>query len=329
MKRANTFAVTVQRFFGHLKTDRNLSDHTIAAYRDAFRLLLRFLSDRNRTSIDRIGFEHVRAEGILAFLEHVEDGRHNVIRTRNARLAAIRSFVRYALSFTEPDYLPEGQRILAIPVKRTAKPLPVTMNRKEIDSILAAPNTTSWTGRRDHLLFTLLYNTGGRISEVLKVRVGDIRGRIVRLHGKGRKERDVPIWSPTRDEIKAWRADNQLTREQYLFANRDGAPLSRRSAALRLRRALGSAVQRCPSLRARKVTPHVFRHSTAQHLLRADVPLEIIALWMGHEQLDTTHGYVEADLHMKRQALGRLKAPASRPRVRRSTSHLLSFLEAL
>jgi integrase/recombinase XerD len=326
---ANAFAVVLQRFFGHLKTERNLSAHTIAAYRDTFRLLLRFLHECHRVAIDQIGFEHLSAETVLAFLEHVEDRRHNVIRTRNARLAAIRSFVRYALCFTQPEYLAEGQRILTIPVKRTGKPLPVFMNRQEIDSVLATPSSRSWTGRRDHLLFALLYNTGGRISEVLNVRAGDVQRRIVHLHGKGRKERDVPIWTETQDEINAWRADNQLRSDQYLFAGRTGVPLSRRGAALRLRRTLCGTVPHCPSLNGRRITLHTFRHSTALHLLQARVPLEIIALWLGHEQPITTHGYVEADLQMKRDCLRRLKAPTPPRRVRQPGSHLLSFLEAL
>jgi integrase/recombinase XerD len=326
---ADGFPRVLHRFFAHLQSDRNLSGHTIWAYRDTFRLLLRFLHEYHKVSIDRIAFEHLTAESTLRFLEDLQSRRRNCIRTRNARLAAVRAFVQYALGFADPRFLLEGQRILKIPLKRTVKPVLGCMDRREVDELLAAPDPATWTGRRDRLLFTLLYNTGGRISEVLRLRANEVHRRIVHLHGKGRKERDVPIWPQVQQEIRTWCTENQIRTDQYIFSGANGVPLSRRGAALRLKKAVHRAARRCPSLQKHKVTLHSFRHATALHLLQAGVALEVIALWMGHEQPITTHGYIEADLQMKRNTLRRLQTPIPARRVRRQTSHLLSFLEAL
>jgi site-specific recombinase XerD len=325
----DSFPRVLHRFFGHVQSERNLSGHTICAYRDTFRLLLRFLHTHHKVSIDRIAFEHLTAESVLSFLEHLQSDRHNAIRTRNARLAAVRAFVQFALGYADPQFLLEGQRILKIPVKRTVKPVLGCMDRREIDGILAAPDPATRIGRRDHLLFTLLYNTGGRISEILRLKPNEVHHRIVHLHGKGRKERDVPIWPQVQQEIKTWCADNQIPGDQYIFASENGAPLSRRGAALRLKQAVRRAAGRCPSLQKHKVSLHTFRHSTALHLLQAGVALEVIALWMGHEQPITTHGYIEADIQMKRKSLRKLQTPLPARKVRRQGSHLLSFLEAL
>jgi site-specific recombinase XerD len=191
----NPFPDLLQRFFAdYLPRQRNFSPHTICAYRDTFHLLLPFLSARLRKPIDLLTIETFSPETILAFLDHLEQVRKNKARTRNYRLAAIRSFVRFALNQTAPDFLVASQRILAIPDKRCPKPLLGFLTREEIDAILAAIDDSTWSGRRDHLLFTLLYNTGARISEALQLRPVDVQNRSVRLHGKGRKERGAPLW---------------------------------------------------------------------------------------------------------------------------------------
>jgi len=326
---SSTFFTLTQQFFGSLRTQRNLSPHTLAAYRDTFRLLLRFLADQEEIAIDQLTLDMLTPEAVLSFLEYLEHKRGNTIRTRNARLAAIHAFARFAVGQKAPDFLLDGQRILAIPCKRTVKPVLGFMSRAEIDAVLAATDQTTHVGRRDHLLFTLLYNTGGRISEVLRLQPGDINHRTVRLHGKGRKERDVPIWPASQREIQDWCRTNKIGPTQYLFANRHGVPITRKGAALRLKAAIRAAVATCPSLRGRKITLHTFRHATAMHLLQSGVALPIIALWLGHEQPVTTHGYVEADLKMKQQCLNTLeKLPAAR-RQSAARSHLMAFLEAL
>lgn len=324
-----TFSILVQRFFGHLRSERNVSQHTICAYRDSFRLFLRYLTEQRHLRPEKVTFQAFSPDVVLGFLGHIEGARGNTIRTRNSRLTAIRAFVRFALSQGIPEFLPVGQRILNIPIKRTSKPLLGFMDNKEIDAVLGAINLSTWSGRRDHLLFTVLFNTGGRISEVLQMRPEDVHHRIARLHGKGRKDREVPIWPQTERAIRSWCKHDRPPNAQYLITSAKGVQISRRAAALRLKLAIHSACARCPSLRNRRISLHTWRHSTAMSLLRAGVPAEMIALWLGHEQLTTTHGYIEADLTLKQQCLDKLRMPAARGARRHRTSHLLEFLHAL
>lgn len=326
---SSTFSTLIQQFFGYLRTQRNVSQHTISAYRDTFFLLLRFLADKERTTIDQLTLDTLSPDAVLAFLEHLEKVRRNTVRTRNARLAAIHAFARFTVSQKAPDFLVAAQRILAIPCKRTVKPVLGFMSREEVEAVLGATEPATRVGLRDRLLFTLLYNTGGRISEILRLRPSEVSNRIVRLHGKGRKERDVPIWPATQRDIRHWCQTNEVGPTQYLFANRHGAPITRKGAGLRLNVALRVAEKTCPSLRGRKITLHTFRHATAMHLLQSGVALPIIALWLGHEQPVTTHGYVEADLKMKEACLDNLERLPGAKRPSKAHSHLLAFLEAL
>jgi len=326
----NSFPELLQRFFAHLRSAREMSPHTLAAYRDTFRLLLPFMAKRHRISVDQITLEAFVPDTILAFLEHLQRDRHNTARTRNARLAGIRAFVRFAIDQAAPDFLADAQRLLAIPCKRAEKPLLGFLTRAEVKSILASLDLSTWTGRRDHLLFTLLYNTGARISEALQITPKDLQHRIVRLHGKGRKERDVPLWPQTERELRRWCQNNNIAASTSLFCNRDGHSISRRNASRRFDLTLAKAAASCVSLRGRKITLHTWRHTTAMHLLQAGVPLEVIALWLGHEDVATTHSYIEADLDMKKQTLEHLPAPTPWRRPRKlSSSHVLAFLEAL
>jgi len=321
----------LQRFFAdYLPRQRNFSPHTICAYRDTFHILLPFLSTRLRKPIDRLTIEAFSPETILAFLDHLEQVRKNTVRTRNYRLAAIRSFVRFALNQTAPDFILAAQRILAIPDKRCPKPLLGFLTREEIDAILAAIDDSTWSGRRDHLLFTLLYNTGARITEALQLRPGDVQNRSVRLHGKGRKERGVPLWPQTARRIRQWCQTNALRPDQFLFTNQRGTPLTRQGAAFRLVLAVRQAAQKFPPLKDRKISLHSIRHSTAMALLQSGVSLEVIALFLGHEQPTTTHGYIEADIKMKADCLRRLvEIPAPKHRQPEPPSRVLAFLEAL
>jgi site-specific recombinase XerD len=326
----DSFPALLQQFFTHLRTTQEVSLHTIAAYRDTLKLLLHFIAKERRISIDRISFEVFCPETILAFLEHLQKERHNTARTRNARLAAIRTFVRFLLPEVAPDFIDQAQRILAIPCKRADKPLLGFLSRPEVEAILAAADLATWTGRRDHLLFAFLYNTGARISEALQVTPADLQNRVVRLRGKGRKQREVPLWRQTWRELQRWCRDNQIGLSQPIFGNRERKSLSRREAARRLALTLPRACLACPSLRNRDITLHSWRHTCAMHLLQAGVAIEIIALWLGHEQLSTTHGYLEADLDMKKETLAQLKAPTSGAHAPKpTTSNVLAFLEAL
>lgn len=321
--------IVLTRFFGHLRSTQAASLHAIAAYRDTLRLLLLFIAKEQRVPIDRIGFEAFCPDTILAFLEYLQRQRHNTARTRNARLAAIRAFVRFALQELAPDFFQQAQRILAIPCKRFDKPLLGFLTRQEVQAILDATDLSSWTGRRDHLLFCFLYNTGARISEALQITPADLHSRVVRLNGKGRKMREVPLWPQTHREIQQWCRNNQIEAAQPIFGNRQSQPLSRREAARRLLLTIQKAKRVCPSLGTRKITLHSWRHTCAMHLLQAGVAIEIIALWLGHEQVNTTHSYIEADLTLKEETLAHLKAPRSKRRKPQSgASHILAFLEA-
>lgn len=330
MKRNLLFDL-LQRFFAeHLAAQRNLSAHTTTSYRDSFRLLLTFLSTRHREPIDRLTLESLSPESILGFLEHLERMRRNAVRTRNVRLAAIRAFARFVVGQTTPGLFPHAHRILAIPLKRAPKPLMGFMTREEIDAILLATNRSSWSGRRDHLLFSFLYNTGARISEALHLCPTDLQDHSVRLHGKGRKERQVPLWAQTARELRQWCRANHIEANRPVFTSQRGAPLSHDGAAYRLNLAVRKAALTCPTLQGKNVTPHMYRHSTAMAMLQAGVALEVIALFLGHESPLTTHGYVEADMKIKADCLRRLAQPARTSRqFKKEPSRILAFLRAL
>jgi site-specific recombinase XerD len=309
---------------------RNVSPQTITAYRDTFRLLLGFLCDYHGCHADKLTFAALDPDAVLAFLNHLEAMRHNAVRTRNARLAAIRSFAHFVLAVTGPDHMAQGQRLLAIPFKRCSKPLIGFMTRQEVTAILSACDNSTWSNRRDRVLFTLMYNSGARVSEITGLHVADADGPVVRLQGKGRKERQVPLWPETRRLIAQWIRHHQLRPDQPLFSNRDGAPLTRVGVQFRLARAVRAASQTCPSIRSRRISPHTFRHSTALHLLQAGVALEVISLWLGHASPTTTYNYLEADLRMKAEVTAKLDPPAPPRRSRRAQySRILAFLEAL
>jgi site-specific recombinase XerD len=253
------------------------------------------------------------------------------VRTRNARLAALHSFFHYAAN-RDPANLATIQRVLAIPAKRHDRPVLGFLTREQVAAILAAVDLTTWSGRRDQALLTTLYNTGARVSEALDLRVGDItRGRecALRLHGKGREDRLVPLWRSTMRLLHAWIDRSDATPESPLFPNREGRRMNRSGVAHRLRLAVKSATAHCPSLGRTRVSPHTFRHTTAMHLLQAGVDLNVIAIRLGHESPTTTHRYVEADLAMKQRALEKLPDPRTRTVRSPSADRLLSFLERL
>lgn len=325
-----SFSTLLQRFFTeHLTAQRNLSVHTVSSYRDTFRLLLRFLSGHLRATIDKLTLDDITPDNILVFLDQLERSRQNGPRTRNYRLAAIRAFARYVISLADPGMFPAGERLLAIPSKRAKRPLLGFLSRAEIDALFGACDQSTWSGRRDRLLFLLIYNTGARISEALQLRAEHVQDRVARLHGKGRKERFVPLWSQTAAGIRRWCRDNQIQPHHLIFTNRSGVPLSRHGARFRLQAALLRARVHCPSLEGRKIGLHTLRHSCAMHLLQSGVSLEVIALWLGHESPATTHGYLEADLKMKEESLRRLEEPRSSRKPRQDFSRIIAFLEAL
>jgi integrase/recombinase XerD len=326
------FATLVRDFFrDRLVGQQNVSPHTVAAYRDAFRLLLAFLRGRRRRAPDQLSLDDLDATTVLAFLDDLEKTRGNTVRTRNARLAAVRAFVGYAAA-RDPTALPVTQRVLAIPQKRFDRPLLGHLTRAEVEAVLAAPDPAAWSGRRDRALFTLMYNTGARVSEAIGLCRGDVRQgpcASVHIHGKGRKERAVPLWKATAGLLGDWLTETAGDEHGPLFPNRFGKRLSRSGVEERLDRAVVTARDQCPSLAGKSVSPHTLRHTTAMHLLQAGVDVTVIALWLGHESPETTHQYVEADVEMKRRVLNRLDEPPRTARRRAKADSLLDFLDRL
>ncbi|MEF8722433.1 integrase [Candidatus Accumulibacter phosphatis] len=328
-----SFATLVQAYFAdYLTQQRALSPQTVAAYRDAFVLFLAFAQCRLGKSPTAMTLADMTPELITAFLNHLEQQRHNCVRSRNARLAALRSFLKFA-GHRDVSSLRIVERALGIPVKRFERPMFGYLSREEMLAVIDAPDGT-WIGQRDHVLFLMLYNTGARVSEIIGVKVGEVvvedRAACVHLHGKGRKQRSVPLWRSTVRAIRAWRKQNpQFEAASPLLPNRNGQAMTRANVSLRLALAVQTATTAYPDLAKRKVSPHVIRHTTAMHLLQAGVDISVIALWLGHESPVTTHQYVEADLAMKERALARLREPDAKIQRYRAPDTLIHFLKTL
>lgn len=328
----SSFAAILQDFFcRYLIDQRNLSMETVASYRDTFRLLLNFIHDRRDIEPADLTLPDLNASLVLEFLRYLEQERGNLVRTRNVRLAAIRSFIKYA-ALRDPALLADAQALLAIPLKRADRRIVGYLSRTEMEAILRAPDPATWSGRRDRVMFAVFYNTGARVSEVTGLQVADVefdRSRSIRLHGKGRKERVIPIWKATARQLREWLQVQGATANSPVFPNRRGRRMTRAGVEYRLRQAVRTAAQTCPSLVERNVSPHMLRHTTAMHLLQSGVAPTVIALWLGHESPATTHIYVEADLAMKERALARLHELPDQPVRYSPPDDLLAFLESL
>jgi site-specific recombinase XerD len=326
------FAALVQEFFCvRLVQQQDASARTVESYRDTVRLLLDYLHRVRKKPPTSVAVSDLDAPTVTAFLDHLEKGRGNSARTRNVRFAAIRAFMRY-VSSRDPVSLPIAQRVLAIPLKRFTRPALTFLSRDEVAAVLDAPDGSTWSGHRDRVLFTVLYNTGVRVSEAIAIRRSDVSldgVRSVRLLGKGRKQRTVPLWKSTAEQLRGWAARIGPEPNGHLFPNRSGGPLSRSGVEKRLRDAVAGAAERCPGLRGEKVSPHTMRHTTAMHLLQSGVDLTVIALWLGHESTVTTHHYVEANLAIKDEALARLSEIPTKAVRFRPKDDLLQFLESL
>ena len=327
-----SFAALVQQFFTeYLVAQRAVSPRTVACYRDALLLFLDFASRRLGKAPTTMQLADLQPDLILAFLDHLEQDRKNSVRSRNLRLTALRAFLKFA-GRRDVASLHDVERALAVPMKRFERPMLDYLTRAEMVAVLGEPGE-SWSSRRDHLLLTMLYNTGARVSEIIGVRVVDVvldSAACVHLHGKGRKLRSIPMWDATVTEIRSWlRLNPTLRGEAALLPNRDGQAMSRSNVAQRLDLAVRRASVAQPSLLKKRVSPHILRHTTAMHLLQAGVPFNVIALWLGHESPTTTHRYVEADLAMKEKALARLEAPDTRIRRYQAPDSLIRFLQTL
>jgi len=307
-----SFASLVQQFFTeYLVTQRALSPRTIASYRDAMLLFLDFARKRLGKTPTAFNLADIEPDLILAFLDHLEQERHNSVRSRNLRLTALRAFLKFAARRDVSSFY-VIERALGVPMKRFERPILGFLSREEMLAVLGQPGDT-WTSQRDHLLLAMLYNTGARVSEIIGVKVGDVvmdESPCVHLRGKGRKERTTPLWKSTVQEIRAWLDRNPtLVADAALLPNREGHAMTRCNVCQRLNIAVARAAKVHSSLLNRSISPHSIRHTTAMHLLQSGVAFSVIALWLGHESTMTTHRYVEADLAMKDKALARLQEP--------------------
>ncbi len=327
----SALAPTLQAFFTErLGPQRQVSPQTVAAYRDAFRLLVGFAGRQTGKAPSILDFEDLDAKVIGAFLDHLEKERGNTARTRNARLGAIRSLFRFA-ALRHPEHAELIQQVLAIPQKRFVKKAISFLTATELEALVAAPDTTTWEGRRDRTLMVLGAQTGLRVSELLGLNRDDVVlgvGAHVRCMGKGRKERAVPLTGRTQTVLREWLRERGGLADNPVFPTRTGRRLSRDAVERRSTHA-HSAAGRCASLRNKQVTAHVLRHTCAMSLLQAGVDISVIALWLGHADLRATNVYLHADMTIKERALA-LTTPANvRPGRYRPSDPLLAFLENL
>lgn len=321
----------IQRFFtDRLCTQLEASRHTVAGYRDTFRLLLRYASAQLGKPPVKLTVEDIDSDLVADFLVHTETARGNSARSRNTRLAAIRSFFRF-VAMTDPTWLLHCQRVLAMPNKRYVKRTVTFLDADEMAALLAAPDCSTWAGRRDHALLLLAVQTGLRASELVGLTLGDVvlgTGAHIRCLGKGRKERATPLRRDTAKLLATWiGADKDECRP--LFPSIRGERLSRDALEHLVRKHCLAAARTCPSIGAKRVTPHTLRHSNAMDLLHHGVDPAVIALWLGHENVETTQIYIHADMRMKEKALARVAAPPTPAGRFRPDDQLLVFLEGL
>jgi site-specific recombinase XerD len=327
-----SFAALLEGFFTQrLMQQRQASRHTVASYRDTFRLLLQFAQQRLHKAPATLALEDIDAPLVTTFLNELEQVRGVTARTRNLRLTAVHSFFHYA-AFEAPANAAQIQRVLAIPAKRFTRPLVPFLSRQEVDALLAAPDQGSWSGRRDHALILLAVQTGLRLSELTSLRREDLHfgaGAHVRVIGKGRKERCTPLSKSTRAVLTAWVREPPRAEDQPLFPNARGGRLSAHGVHYLLDKHVAVAAGQCSSLKNKRVSPHVLRHTTAMDLLQAGVDCSVIALWLGHESIETTQIYLDADLALKEQVLDKTTPPNGKPGRYQPDDRLLEFLKGL
>lgn len=334
MTTTRTLSALAESFFtDRLMRQRQASPHTLASYRDTFCLLLRFAKRRLGKEPGDLTVEDLDAELIAAFLDHLEKDRGNSARTRNQRLAAIHSFFRYA-SFKAPECSALIHRVLEIPSKRHSRPVIDFLSVPEIHALLAAPDRSTWVGRRDHALLLLAVQTGLRASELKGLCRQDVTlgpGAHVRCIGKGRKERCTPLTKEAVAVLRSWMKEPGAGADPAasLFPNARGRPISRHGIHFLVTKHAATAQRRCPALRAKRISPHVLRHTTAMQLLQSGVDCSVIALWLGHESVETTQVYVQANMEMKEKILTKTAPLNVRASRYRPPDRLLTFLRGL
>lgn len=332
MKPESNFSPLCQSFFAkRLIAQRRASPHTVAAYAQTFRLLVRYAQQRLGTPPSKLSLAQLDAPFLTGFLDQLEGQRTNTARSRNARLAAMRSFYHYA-SLEAPEHSALIQRVLAIPYKRVSRPLVGYLTREEINAILAGVDQSTRLGRRNHMILLLAVQTGLRLSEITTLRRRDVAlgtGAHVRCEGKGRKERCTPLTKPVVAAVQAWMQELGGDDDQPLFPSSSGRRLSADAVQHLVRKHATAARASCASLKRKRVTPHVLRHTAAMELLQAGVDRAMIAIWLGHESLDTTQIYLDANLALKQAILAKTQPVASQPGKYKPDDQLLNFLKKL
>lgn len=332
MTHEKNFATLLEGFFTHrLMQQRQASPHTIASYRDTFKMLLHFIQQRLSKAPSKLALADIDAPLIVAFLNELEKVRGITARTRNLRLTAVHSFFRY-VAFEAPEHAAQIQRVLAIPAKRFTRALVPFLTRAEVDALLAAPDQHTWSGRRDYALILLAVQTGLRLSELTGLMHEDLElgtGAHVRVIGKGRKERCTPLSKNTRAVLVAWMREPPKAEGQSLFPNARGGRLSAHGVHYLLSKHVDKARDTCHSLKTKRVSPHVLRHTTAMDLLQHGVDPSMIALWLGHESIETTQIYIDANLELKEKILSMTNPPKTKPGRYRPDDRLLAFLKSL
>ena len=332
MKNNTDFAGLMEGFFTErLISQRRVSPQTISSYRDAFRLIFSFAQKQLGKAPSDLKLTDLDAPFVSGFLDHLEKERHNTVRSRNARLAAIHSFFRYA-ALQCPEHSALIQRVLAMPSKRYEHPDVSFLTRQEVEALLAAPNQATWTGRRDYALLLVAVQTGLRVSELTGLRCQDVvlsDTAYVQCRGKGRKERSTPLRKEAATVMSQWLRERNGQPEAALFPNARGGSLSRDGVEYLLGRHAITATKQCPSLKTKRVSPHVLRHTAAMELLQAGVDRAVIALWLGHETLNTVQVYLHADIKLKEQALAKTAPVGAKAGRYQPGDRLLAFLKRL
>jgi site-specific recombinase XerD len=332
MKAPPDFAPLCQSFFSkRLIAQRKASPHTVSAYAQTFRLLARYAQKRLRVPPSQLSLTQLDATFISGFLDDLESSRSNGARSRNARLASLRSFYHYA-ALEAPQHTGLIQRVLAIPYKRLARRLVAYLTRPELDALLGSVDKSTWLGRRNHAMLLVAAQTGLRVSELTGLRQRDAvlrAGAHVRCEGKGRKERCTPLAKPTVAVLKAWLKEQGDDGSNFLFPSGGGGRLSADAVQHALTKHVTAAQRACPSLAKKRVTPHVLRHTAAMELLLAGVDRALIAIWLGHEGLNSIQVYRDADLPLKEAILAKMNPPQSRPGRYRPDDQLLTYLKSL
>jgi site-specific recombinase XerD len=327
-----SLATLLQRYFTQrLMQQRQASPHTIASYRDTFKMLLQFAKKRLHKAPSALCLGDVDAPLVAAFLDDLEASRGIKARTRNLRLTAVHSFFRFA-SYEVPTHAAQIARVLAIPAKKFNRTLVPFLSRPEVDALLAAPDLRTWSGRRDHALLLVAVQTGLRLSELTGMRRDDVvlgAGSHVRVIGKGRKERCTPLSKASRAVMAAWMGEPGRAADQPVFPNARGGQLSAHGVQYLVAKHVATACRACPSLARKRVSPHVLRHTTAMDLAQEGVERSVLAMWLGHESVETTQIYLDANLEMKSKLLDKLTPPESKPGRFRPDDALLAFLKSL